>query len=446
MIKKSFLPITALILAIVLLSGCFQPIKQGQAIISYSINKDGAILASTKITGTRGADFAAWKIDCKKEIKQSINQAIASYQNSLTAAATDEDKLGFASTINVLTNLKTRINCSAIETDANNAEANYSYSLTFEELQDLSRLPQQENQPTATKTSELIELSFPILEEIIQPTTQTNLAIKEIRIKAQGKIETIEPAGFAQQGEEMVLLHDSIEAIGFISLKINSGNASTTTITPNNNQNPQAQKDLFSSKIFGFDLILLIGVIFAVIVIVGLIIFVLRKSRETKPFKQIREREPMIEPKMEFPAKPEHKMEELSKDTIISRAMEKGLQNAQQKQSEESLEEFTVASQELEKKEKQEKTLEEELEVEQKTTENQTEETTSEEEDSEDYEIIKPKSKETFTIEEQQDIERLTKALMPKASDFTADDIKEAILNQGFSEKIAKEVVRKLGF
>ena len=457
MIKKSFLPIIALLL-VLLLSGCFQPIKQGQATISYTINNDGGILASTKLSGIKGTDFGAWQNDCKKQIKETINEVIASYQDSLTQAGTDTDKLGFASVINVLTNVKTRINCSVTETDANNATATYSYNLSYEELQQLSNAPQQTNALSISKTSGIISLNLPIFEETIQQFTETNIQIKEIRIKAQGNIESIEPAGFTKQGEEMVLTHDTNSEIGLIKLKINTTGNTTPAPNPNTTNNqPSEQNNFLSSKIFGFDLIILIAIIFAVIVIVGLIIFFLRKSRETKPFKPPKQARFEAKPETPLTIKPE-------KESIISRAMEKGLQASQHKQQEESIEEFTVKTEEIEpkpKKETKEKTLEEELEIEQKpeqkTTEMQEEKDTiqeseetqsidsNEDEDSEDYGIKNP-AKEIFSIEEQQDIEKLTKALLPKASDFTADDIRDAILNQGFSERIAKEVLRKLGF
>mgnify|MGYP001616995036 CR=1 FL=1 len=57
--------------------------------------------------------------------------------------ATDEEKQGFASAINVLTTIKTKIECSVKEIDATNAEAVYSYTLTFAELQELSKTPNQ---------------------------------------------------------------------------------------------------------------------------------------------------------------------------------------------------------------------------------------------------------------------------------------------------------------
>ncbi|MDO8537991.1 MAG: hypothetical protein Q7S21_03850 [archaeon] len=451
--KKSFLSMLALLLAIILVSGCFQPIKSGEAVISYSINKAGDLNATTTLSGIKGADFSAWKIDCKKQIKDTINEVIQSYSSSLSSAdATDEDKIGFASAINVLTTIKTKINCTATETDANNAQATYSYTISFAELQELAKVPQQSNALTAAKTNETIEFNIPIIEETIQAFTETDIQIKEIRIKAQGNLEILQPTGFVKQGEEMVLLRDSNASIGLIKLKISPETTSTIPPTQNqNNQNPPAQNDLFSSKIFGFDLIILIAIIFAIIIVVGLIIFFLRKSRESKPFREIRkpvkefeEQTRVIQPEKEMP----------SNNSIISRAMEKGLQKAEQKQKEESIEEFVVKTEEVEAKQKpREKTLEEELKIEEntrKTAPKEKEETQPEirpeDEDTEDYEIMKPKPKEIFTIEEQQDIERLTKALLPKASDFTAEDICEAILNQGFSERIAKEVLRKLGY
>ena len=203
MIKKNFLLAFGLA-ALLLLSGCFQPFKQSEASISYSISKDGTITQKTILTGTTGEDFNNWLADCKKEIKDSINQVISNYQNAAASPnLSSEQKTGYLSAINVLTNLKNRIECKAVQTP--NPSVEYSFSLSFAELEQLAKLPNLTNPLIVSKNNELLDYTIPVIEEQLEPYTGMNVAVKEVRISVDGRIDSIEPTGFSQEGNEFVL-------------------------------------------------------------------------------------------------------------------------------------------------------------------------------------------------------------------------------------------------
>ncbi len=406
--------------------GCVEELyTEGNAIVSLTFSNEGTLNYSATVSGVLGADANLLSRDCSNFFKSKIDEKIAGFQqeiskiekdNTLGEEEKETKKLKYFDAINALTSVKGTALCEFIQAQES---LSFSFTLTKEQFNAVSNALEKE-QSIERLSNGVIEAKILASNEII---SLKNVLVEKLVISFDGTLISLTPQEFTEENSSYIFSNISSEKK--IVLQFNpTGNIPKDT---NEVRKEKKEEDIFAFLFrefsFGFVSMQLIHIILivAIVVLVLFVLFgVIRKlkkpklSGEPKPVKE--------EPK------PKTKVEELE-EKITSKKVEA-------EELKESIE-FKKPSPPVSPEEPQIKEVEGKIEFKKPLEEKPEEET------EEKKELFKELS---FSKEELEDVEKLYKILKPRAPDYSEEEIIQAVKSQGYSEKIAKEVAKRLFF
>ncbi|MEW6295035.1 MAG: hypothetical protein AB1467_01925 [Candidatus Diapherotrites archaeon] len=384
--------------------------------LGLEFRKDLSLKETIIIAGDEGS-FAEWSPDCSLQLKNFVDAKIRLYNERITQLNSNKDlpaeevektKNNYYNAMNALISLKQNINCR--KTTSNGITTlTYAEIKTKSMLDALNSIEQDFNSQITVKDlgSNTIEAIFYVKEDEWIPETQTTI----LQLSFEGKLKSITPQNYT-------LKNKALEFTGMQLTEPFTLNFDYSTST-GEKEEPAQQAGIIEqitetvNSFFKKETSNLIY--YGAIGLIGLIVLIIVIKIAKKLGKKIREK---------------REKEKLSpKEKLERKVLERTTQPTKLKPSRKpsgymmEVEEIGSEREGTERKAELEELREEPEKI---------------EETREEKEVAEPKNK------EEKDVQRLYDALKEQKAEFSYEEIKQAIVLQGYPESTAEKVARKL--
>jgi len=385
--------------------------------LGLEFRKDLSLKETIIITGVEGS-FAEWSPDCSLQLKNFVDAKIRLYNERITQLNSNKDlppeevektKNNYYNAMNALISLKQNISCR--KTTGNGITTlTYTETKTKSVLDSLNSAEQDFNSQIIVKDkgNSTIEAIFSVREDEWIPETQTAL----LQLKFEGKLKSITPQNYTQKNE--VLEFTGAQLTEPFILAFDYSTKAEEKDKPEQQSGIIEQITETINSFFKKETSSLIY--YGAIGLIGLIVLIIVIKIAKKLGKKIKEK---------------GEEEKLSpKEKLEKKVLEKTAQPTKPKPSKKpsgymiEVEEIGSERGGTERRAELEELREEPEKIEEIKEEKEEE--------------VQPKNK------EEKDVQRLYDALKEHKAEFSYDEIKQAVVLQGYPESTAEKVAIKL--